>query len=860
MGGLEDDSYLLENISLEGMTPERLQEFLNGILAAAKARAKRAGGWAESLTATLAAKALMPLLDSSDAPHEDEEILRAIEIFGKYQGMGFSEQHDVAKKISANWRLVHALYWRAFQRECQIEWSVSDMSGLSDSPELLQAFLSDMRTQSDAKKREEAFRIIWQFWYPYGPGQSGVLAEIRAALAGDDAMLRQLDERLEGAAKSQRKQEQRTQSHKEREEKEREKKEQELHKSVEILRKMPSQLCDFDTEAPPNIVRAFLYLQQWMRRNNKPTSVDESDSESCRWKSMIPVFGEEVARCARDGMMKFWRTYTPAPISEVRGGRSSWSTDMRVSLGSLGLDMLHQQQREWMDELTADDAARAARYATHSSNQFPEWFPELASKHQEAVGEVMRSEMENDIRQSADNASPNILPAMLHGNKILGNFFALMVLDILEASPAVGISARYYVSHLLRFLKDDDATKRKVNFYRGRIAKKDAVDEQALWLAEWMRVDADAALEELERHVRKFDNPDEAKKFMANFCGNFGEETRGHNTQELREAGLWGNAGILLKMLRLTLAHVRYEDDNRHDGVYTPDIRDYAQDFRGALFNHLITECSGEEAHRAMMALSTETALDERTRGVLRVYARRCAENDAKSESFAWELAEVVGFANDMTPPLRDPNKFFQWFLCVLNKIKSGWEGGNFSPKDQIHNEEDAQTLAAHDMEIMGERKFSVIREDAAIDRKKRDIRIQPYGGDSVVSVEMKMVGEKQGTLSTLRKALEKQLPQYLHDPNARHGILLLIYKGRKSRKWRIPSNFSANFAELTDALGNHAKELAGKMKGVDDIRVIGVDLSTTEKPNLPPTQSPEEGVQSALSQAKEKKDASEEG
>ena len=39
---LEDDSYLLENISLEGMTPERLQEFLNGILAAAKARAKHA--------------------------------------------------------------------------------------------------------------------------------------------------------------------------------------------------------------------------------------------------------------------------------------------------------------------------------------------------------------------------------------------------------------------------------------------------------------------------------------------------------------------------------------------------------------------------------------------------------------------------------------------------------------------------------------------------------------------------------------------------------------------------------------------------------------------------------------------------
>ena len=837
--GLTDESYLLKNIPIEGITAEELRKFMNDILTAAKTRAKRTRGRMESLTATLAAKALMSTLDSSDAPHEDEDILRAIEALEKHKEMDFSEWQDLTKKISANWRLVHALYWRAFQRDYRIIWTMSGMSGSSDSPELFRAFLLDLQTQPDAKTREEALRIICQIWRPSARENSDILAEIRVALGEGNAMLRQLDEHLEQAAKFQSEEEQRTKGRKEREQKEKEAREKELRESVDILQKMSTQLCDFDADPPSNIVHILLYLHEWML-DNKPKSADESDSDndSCDWKSMISVFGEEVARCARDGIMKFWRTYNPKPISEVRGGRGSWSTDTRIFLGILGLDILHQQQSGWAAQLTKDEAARAACYATHCSPRFPKWFTELVSEHQEAAGEIMRSEMEKDIRQFADNTSPNILSTMLHNDEFLGKFFAQMALDILEANPAVGRNARSDVSRLLRFLKDDDTTERKVNFYRGQIALKNDVDEQSFWLAEWMRVDADAALEELARHLRKISNLDDAKKFMVNFCGSFEDETRAHNTQGLREMGLWGNISRLRKMLHLTLQHVRYEDDfNRAgSGAYIPEMRDHAQSFRGALVNHLISECSGEEAHHAMMELSVDTAPNDHMRGIFRVYARARAEKDAKFS--AWKPDEVVAFANDMTPPLRDPNNFFQWFLLVLNKIKSDWEGGDFSPKGQIHSEEDAQIQAAHNLKIMGEGKFIVTREDVVIDRKERDLRIQPCGSDNVVSVEMKIIGEKQGTFSTLRKALEKQLPQYLLDPKTRHGVLLLIYKGSKKRRWKIPSNSSANFAELTDALGNQAKELTGKIGGVDDIRVIGIDLSQAEKSNPPPRNS----------------------
>ena len=838
--GLADESYLLKNIPLEGMTTEELRKFLNGILTTAKARAKRSGRRAESLTATLAAKALMPILDSSDAPHEDEDILRAIEDLEKYKGMGFSERHDIVKKISANWRLTHALYWRAFQREYLIQWSVSDMSGLSHhSPELFQAFLQDLRTQSDAKKREEVFNTIWRFWLLSARENSDILAEIWAAVASDGELSEKLEKSLERSAKWKRRWKREETVRLGRERQKKEEKEKELRESVEILRKMSTQLCDFDAEAALNIVNALLYLQNWML-DNKPKSADESDSDndSCDWKSMIPVFGEEVARCARDGIMKFWRTYTPALISEVRNGRNSWSTDSRVFLGLFGLDILHRQQPGWATQLTKDETARAARYATHCSTRFPEWFVALVfSKHQNAVGKIMRPEMEKDICQFANNASPNILPVMLHNDEALGKYFARMALNILEANPAVGRNARYYVARLLRFLKGDDATKRKVNFYRGRIAKKNAVDEQTFWLTEWMRVDADAALEELERHLQEIDNSDDAKKFMVNFCGSFGDETRAHNTQGLREVGLWGNISRLRQILHLTLQYVRYEDDiNRAGGgAYIPEIRDHAQDFRGALFNHLVSECSGKEAYHAMIKLSAAPALDDHTRGILRVYARKCAEREARAKLLFESPAEIAAFAEKHTPPFRQPSIFFQHILSVLEELQDNLENGDFSnaPLLALGNEAEAQLWFADRLRERGRGVFTVDREETVIRGNKPDIRVRSVEGDGVVSVEMKIADN--WSFGQLQDALETQLPQYLCDPKTRHGILLFVYKGKK--KWKISSHL-ANFAKLTETLDNHAKELVGKKKGIDDIRVIGIDLSQAEKSNPPPRSS----------------------
>ena len=815
---LNSDSHLLESVPLDAMDAGQLREFLNGILAAAKTRAKPSGAWAESLTATLAARALMLLLDSTDAPHEDEDILRAAEALNEHSGIGFSNQGDVAAKISANWRLIYALFWRVFHRKGWVELR------LPDSPELFQAFLSDIQNKTDEKEREEAFWVIWN-WNSQTRSQEEILSEMRDALTGDDEMLRKMDERLEQRAKGVRRRKRLDAVHKGRERKRKEAEEKQLRDSVEAVREMAPRLRDFDAVAPPEVVRALLYLEDWVGRSSAKSGDESDESDACRWKSMSPVFGEEAAHCARDGMMKFWRTYAPPLVSEVRAGKSSWSTDARVFLGIAGLDILHRQQPDWADKLTAGEASLAARYATHSHNHFPEWFAALLPKHSDAAREVIRAEMEKDIREfSSGNVYPNILPAMLRNGEPVGKFFARIALDILEENSAAGKNAWHDVSHLLHFLKEGDDAERKVHFYRRRVAETDDITERPFWLAEWMRADANAALNELERRLRDISNPDDAKKFMTNFCGKLGGEMRGQNA----EAGLLNSVALLRKALRLTLAHVRHEDDIDRAGG-RDRIRRHAQDFRRVLYNHLV-DCPGEEAHLAMMELSKDEKLDNRTRENLRAYARRCAEKAAGAELPFKTPAEVVDFAKDRIPPFHKPEAFFEYVLSILDELRDNLETGDFSEADSLSSgdEETTQIWFAARLRERGKGRFGVTREPEVIDGKKPDIRIHSDKGGWMISIEVKIADGN--SFSDLRKALGKQLPQYLRDTDARHGILLLVHKGGKKQGWETPSKNSANFAELTEALESEAKQLSREMKGVDDIRVVGVDLSLAGK------------------------------
>ena len=62
---------------------------------------------------------------------------------------------------------------------------------------------------------------------------------------------------------------------------------------------------------------------------------------------------------------------------------------------------------------------------------------------------------------------------------------------------------------------------------------------------------------------------------------------------------------LLLRLVRLAYQHVRPDDDAQHEGSYSPDERDHAEQGRNALVNALLS-ATGPEAFKAKLEMAAD--------------------------------------------------------------------------------------------------------------------------------------------------------------------------------------------------------------------------------------------------------------
>lgn len=121
--------------------------------------------------------------------------------------------------------------------------------------------------------------------------------------------------------------------------------------------------------------------------------------------------------------------------------------------------------------------------------------------------------------------------------------------------------------------------------------------------------------------------------------------------------------------------------------------------------------------------------------------------------------------------------------------------------------------------------RYGIPQEEELADVKKPDLRFHGVAFDGPVPAELKLADKWKGP--HLFERLEVQLcGDYLRDKRSSRGIFLLVYHGvRKS--WGLPNGKRvARFDALVEALQNHWTAIAPKFPGVEDIRVIGIDLT----------------------------------
>jgi len=553
------------------------------------------------------------------------------------------------------------------------------------------------------------------------------------------------------------------------------------------------------------------YLREGLDRSNRWTVG--------RWRELIPDFGQEVAQAYREGVTNYWRKYRPVLRSE---GASSNSIPIKVIFGLAGLDIEAAETPDWPTKLSQDEVLLACRYAAYELNGFPPWFPKLFEVHPDIVGEFLLSEIKqevasempgkeshyllSDVSWSGQWAWDQLAPALLRllQEQIVTNAFNLgKLLRIVQGSTSV---------------TDDDL----VLLARQAMKSADTIEFVAIWYAVWVGVEPEKAIPALTGHLSSISSAMEQTEFVMTFVTRL-SAGRGSETTGVRQ--VYVTPRHLKELFLLMHTYIREDEDiNRiGGGVYSPGLRDEAQDARDSLFNQL-KGIPGKEAFVALDEIAKQHPKAQ-SRPWLASYARTKAEQDADFP--AWSPVQVRDFHERLDRTPSNHRELADLAILRLQDLKDDFENGDESVANvllRVNEEPEMRNFLARELRQKALGRYTIPQEEELADDKRPDLRFHGAGFDAPVPTELKLADRWTGP--KLLERLENQLSgDYLRDNRSGRGIFVLVNLS-SSRQWQLPSSALVDFDGLVQALQNHWKSIANNHPHVEDIAIIGIDLT----------------------------------
>ena len=560
-----------------------------------------------------------------------------------------------------------------------------------------------------------------------------------------------------------------------------------------------------------------------MREGVSSNSSNWSDGH---WQSLIGEFGIEIAQGFREGMIGYWRRGQPLLISE---GAALNSTPLETIFGLTGLTIEAKEITGWPERLTKDEAEIAFRYAMHELNGFPAWFAALFTSHCEALVRLCLHEISYELNnENSGLGSQYLLHDVSWSGDWLWDPLSPHLFELLKANEPLNAAN---LGYMLDIIQNSRLPNEQISELAS--SKATSIDKRphaAHWLAVWTGVEPNAAIDALEGHLESIVNEADRRKFTMNYVTQLLGRRHGSGS---KVRGGFRTPGHLKRLYLLIHRHVkRSEDiDRSNKGVYSPELRDEAQDAREQLLA-LLDTIPGKEAFLALQEIS-EVHPDQDSRPWLALKAKSKAELDA--ESGKWSAGQVRDF-NDMyerTPS--NHRELFDFAVLRLLDLKADLEEGDSSIAtilSTVSDEIEVRKFVGNWCRDRERGRYSFPQEEELADAKRPDFRWQGNGFDGPVPTELKLADNWTGP--ELFERLAVQLGgDYLRDDRSNRGIYLLVYRGIKKR-WQVPAKDSfVDFDGLVQALQVHWQNIFGSYPGVDELRVIGIDLIKRSRPPL---------------------------
>lgn len=299
----------------------------------------------------------------------------------------------------------------------------------------------------------------------------------------------------------------------------------------------------------------------------------------------------------------------------------------------------------------------------------------------------------------------------------------------------------------------------------------------------------------------------------------------GRNVGQFAARQAFKTPEYLESLYRLMCPYIRSEDDidRAGKGVYSPELRDDAQDARDYLFK-LLNQIPGKESFLALMRLA-ESHPNEESRQWMMLHAKTKAEQEGDIET--WSPVQVKEFNDKLERTPSNHNELYELAVLRFLDLKDDLEDGDSSIASILQTvtlETEIRKFIGRELNQKSLGRYYIPQEEELADAKRIDLRFQGMGFDGPIPVELKLADNWTGP--DLFERFENQLcGDYLRDNRSNRGIFVLVYRG-KQKHWEMPDNVNrVDFLGLVAALQEYWCRISMRFPGIDDITVIGIDL-----------------------------------
>lgn len=535
------------------------------------------------------------------------------------------------------------------------------------------------------------------------------------------------------------------------------------------------------------------------------------------WRGLEGEFGTKTPRAFRDGMVRFWRRYSPKLASE---GAPQGTTPLADLFGLAGLTIEAAEDPNLPWRLTAAEAAVAFRYAMRELNGFPPWFAALSSAHPDVVKSMVLTEVTFELQSDKeDSPSQYIIYDLSSVGDWLWDSIAPDILKLLRIYPPKGLARLEHMVDIVLASNLPDAALSALA--AEKMAAGGDSNHLSLWVAVWTGVDPDAAIDAVELYLASLDDANKRTVFIMTYVTHLLGGR--HMASRMRKA--FQTPSVLRRLYILIHEHVRLSDDVKREnkGVYSPGLRDNAQDARERLVN-ILAEIPGRDAYLALKEIA-ECHPEPSARPWFLLRARTKAEVD--SERSVWTVTQVGEFETEYERMPANHRELFDLAVSRLLDYKHHLEDGNDSTASvviKVERETVLRNLIGAWCSDRARGRYVIPQELELPDAKRPDLWWTCTAFNGPVPTELKIADNWSGL--ELFERLENQLAgDYLRDDASVHGIYLLVWRGVQKR-WQMPNKKWVDFDGLVTALQSHWASVTGAHPRVEEITVIGIDLT----------------------------------